>query len=103
MCLTQVQGDQKNFFGGSDQNVPKVTIKFSVREQGCQLVYFQTQIPNLSKYLRVIDWNMLLYFMPIGNIFWIFGLSMTIGTFCVHLVYFSGLSTTYQEKSGNPV
>jgi hypothetical protein len=25
------------------------------------------------------------------------------GTFCVHLVHFSGFGIMYQEKSGNPV
>jgi hypothetical protein len=27
---------------------------------------------------------------------------MTFGTFCVHLVHFSGFGIKYQEKSGNP-
>jgi hypothetical protein len=27
---------------------------------------------------------------------------LTFGTFCVHLVHFSGLSIMYKEKSGNP-
>jgi hypothetical protein len=25
--------------------------------QGCQMVYFQTQNPNLGKFLRALDWK----------------------------------------------
>jgi hypothetical protein len=34
-------------------------------EQGCQMVYFQTQNPNLGKFWRALEWNILIYFMPI--------------------------------------
>jgi hypothetical protein len=36
------------------------------------------------------------HFRGIWDILW------TFGTFCVHLVHFSGLGIMYQEKSGNP-
>jgi hypothetical protein len=45
-----------------------------VREQGCQMVCFQTKNPNLGKFWRVIDWKMLIYFMAIWNILWRFGI-----------------------------
>jgi hypothetical protein len=33
--------------------------------QGCQMPYFQTQIPNLGKFFRVFQWKMLVYFTAI--------------------------------------
>jgi hypothetical protein len=39
------------------------------------MVYFQTKNSNLGKFLRALDWRMLIYFMAIWNfwlIFWIF-------------------------------
>jgi hypothetical protein len=41
-------------------------------DQGCQMVYFQTKNPNFGKFLRVLQWTLLVYFMAIY----------------VHLVYF---------------
>jgi hypothetical protein len=38
-------------------------------QQGCQMVYFQTENPNLGKYWNALDWKMLIYFMFICNIF----------------------------------
>jgi hypothetical protein len=69
--------------------------------QGCQMVYFQTKNPNLGKFWRALDWKLLLFyghleqFTVIWDIFWPFG------TFCVHLVHFSGFGIMYHEKSGN--
>jgi hypothetical protein len=37
------------------------------RNQGCQMVYFQSQNPNLGKFWRSSDWKMLIYFMAIWN------------------------------------
>jgi hypothetical protein len=51
----------------------------SVSKQGCQMVYFQTQNPNLGKFWSVLQSKMLVYFMAIRNIF--FG----------HLVYFMAI------------
>jgi hypothetical protein len=72
-------------------------------QQGCQMVYFQTQNPNLGKFWRVLDGKMLLYLMAIWNVLWTFGI------FYDHLVHFvfiwyifSGFGIMHQEKSGNP-
>jgi hypothetical protein len=72
-------------------------------DQGCQMVCFQTQNPNLGKFLRVLDWKILIYLMAIWNILWRFGI------FYGHLVRFvfiwytfSRFGIMYQEKSGNP-
>jgi hypothetical protein len=61
------------------------------------MVCFQTKTPNLGKFLRDLDWKMLIYFMAVHYKLW------TFGKFCVDLVHFSGFGTTNQEKSGNPV
>jgi hypothetical protein len=47
---------------------------------------------------------MLIKFMAIWNIFIdIWDILWPLGTFCVHLIHFSGFGNMYQEKSGNPV
>jgi hypothetical protein len=38
--------------------------------QGCQMVYFQTENPNLSKFSRALDWKLLIYFCPFGVFYW---------------------------------
>jgi hypothetical protein len=43
-------------------------LKLSHRDQGCQMVHFQTKNPNLGKFWRALEWEMLLYFMAIRNI-----------------------------------
>jgi hypothetical protein len=50
-------------------------------QQGCQMVYFQTKYPNVSKFWRVKQWKMSVYFMAIWYILWPFGI------FYDHLVY----------------
>jgi hypothetical protein len=74
------------------------------RSQGCQMVCFQTQNPNLGKFWRTIDWKVLIYFTAIGIFYGHLGSFTTIwyilcsfGTF--FLVW---VSSTYLEKSGNP-
>jgi hypothetical protein len=42
-------------------------------KQSCQMVCFQTKNPNLGKFLRVLEWKMLVYFMAIRNILQSFG------------------------------
>jgi hypothetical protein len=37
-------------------------------EQGCQMVFFQTKNPHLGKFWRVLQWKLLVYFMPIWYI-----------------------------------
>jgi hypothetical protein len=49
--------------------------------QGCQMVYFQTQIPILGKFWRVLKWKVLVYFMTLGFFLRPFGI------FYGHLVY----------------
>jgi hypothetical protein len=63
------------------------------------MVYFQTKNPNLGKFLRSLDWKVLIHFMAIWNIL------RTFGVFCDHLVYFVfiwyifyGFGITYQEN-----
>jgi hypothetical protein len=47
--------------------IPKLDRK-KRRNQGCQMVYFQTKNPNLGKYWSDLDWKMLIYFMAVCNI-----------------------------------
>jgi hypothetical protein len=37
----------------------------TLRDQGCQMVYFQTKNPNLGNLCSVLEWKILVYFMPI--------------------------------------
>jgi hypothetical protein len=48
---------------------------------GCQMVYFQTENPNLGKVWRVLQWKKFEYFIDIWSILCPFG------TFCSNLVY----------------
>jgi hypothetical protein len=74
------------------------------REQGCQMVSFQTKNPKLGKFWRVLHrlenvnifYDRLEYFTVIRDIL------LTFGTFSVQLVHFSGFNIMYEEKSGNP-
>jgi hypothetical protein len=45
------------------ENSTMKTINYS--DQGCQMVYFQTKIPTLSKFWRALQWKMLVYFIYI--------------------------------------
>jgi hypothetical protein len=67
------------------------------------MVCFQTKNPNLDKFLRVLLWKILLYFMTIWPI--LRPLEIVYG----HLIYFVALWYIFprfgilaQEKSGNP-
>jgi hypothetical protein len=53
----------------------------SAGDHGCQMAYFQTKNTNLGKFLKALDWKMLIYFMYIWNIL------RTFGKFYDHLVY----------------
>jgi hypothetical protein len=71
--------------------------------QGCQMVCFQTKIPILGKFWRVLKWKILVYFMTIWSIL------LLLEIFYVHLVYFvviwynfSRFGILYEEESGNP-
>jgi hypothetical protein len=35
------------------------------RSQGCQMVYFHTKNANFGKFLKVVGWKMLVYFVAI--------------------------------------
>jgi hypothetical protein len=37
-------------------------------------VSFQTKTPNLGKFWRALEWEMLLYILAIWNILWSFGI-----------------------------
>jgi hypothetical protein len=68
------------------------------------MVYFQTKNPNLGKFLRTLDWKMLIYIMDYWNILRTFGkiYDHLCSTFGVDVEHFSGFGITYQEKPGNP-
>jgi hypothetical protein len=81
--------------------VGKMPFQHYGRNQGCQMVYFQTKNPNLGKFWRVLQWKMLVYFFTIWSIL------RPIGIFYGHLVYFVVIWYTLphfgilcQEKSG---
>jgi hypothetical protein len=72
-------------------------------DQGCQIVCFQTNNPNLGKFFRVLLWKILVYFMTIRSIL------RPLKIFYEHLVYFVVIWYIFprfgildQEKSGNP-
>jgi hypothetical protein len=52
--------------------------KWLQESQGCQMVYFQTKNPNLSKFGRALEWKILVYFMVIWSILWPFDIFMAI-------------------------
>jgi hypothetical protein len=43
------------------------------RNQGCQMVFFDTKKSNLGIFLRALEWKTLVYFMDIWNIVRTFG------------------------------
>jgi hypothetical protein len=67
------------------------------------MVYFQTKNPNLGKFWRELQWNMLVYFMDIWFILWPLGLFHSNWVYFVVIWYiFPVYGMWYQEKSGNP-
>jgi hypothetical protein len=52
------------------------------RHQGCQMEYFQIKNINLGKFLRVLQWKIMVYFKGTGSILQAFGI------FYGYLVYF---------------
>jgi hypothetical protein len=84
--------------------VGKVKNRENHADQGCQMVYFQTQNPNLDKFWRVLQWKMLVYFMALLSILRPFGIFLY-----GHLVFFMAIwyifpsfGILYKDKSGNP-
>jgi hypothetical protein len=51
---------------------------------GCQMLYFKTKNPILGKFLRVLKWKVLVYFMALCSILRPFSI------FCGHLIIFHG-------------
>jgi hypothetical protein len=43
-------------------------------EQGCQMIYFQTNNPTLDKFSRALEWKRLVYSIAIWNILRQFGI-----------------------------
>jgi hypothetical protein len=41
--------------------------RYTLLDQGCQMVYFQTENRNLGKFWRVFQWKMLVYFRDIWS------------------------------------
>jgi hypothetical protein len=58
------------------------------------MVYFQIKNPNLGKFLRALDWKMLIILWPFGTFYGHFGYFMTIWYIS------SGFGFMHQEKSG---
>jgi hypothetical protein len=67
-------------------------------QRGCQMVYFQAKNPTLGKFLRALDFKLLMYFIAVWNI------CQTFGIFFDHLVHFVFIWYIFPvlEKSGNP-
>jgi hypothetical protein len=63
------------------------------RIQGCQMVYFQTKNPNLSRFCRVLQKKMLVHFMVICHNVWTFGI------FPGYLVYFCPILVRRSKKN----
>jgi hypothetical protein len=64
--------------------------------QGCQVVYFQTKIPNSGKFWRALECKMLVYFMTVWYNLWPFVIV------CGHLVHFSQFGTFGSRKIWQP-
>jgi hypothetical protein len=67
---------QSFYFGAGEKKAKSALV------QGCQMVYSQNKNPNLGKFWRALDGEMLLKFMAIGNIL------QTFRIFHDHLVHF---------------
>jgi hypothetical protein len=64
---------------------------------------FKPKNPDQGKFFRVLQWNVLAYFMASGPILQLFGiLNGSIGTLNGYLVHFSRFGKLYQDQSGNP-
>jgi hypothetical protein len=74
--------------------------------QGCQMVYFQTKIQILGKFLRVPNGKVLVHFTALWSVLRPFGIFWVIWYILGHLVYFwsdifSHFGMLRKEKSGN--
>jgi hypothetical protein len=72
-------------------------------DQGCQMVYFHTQNPDLGNFWRSFEWKMMVHFSTIWNILRSFGIMYYhLVIIVVILVYFSLFACLDQEKHGKP-
>jgi hypothetical protein len=62
--------------------IARMLSMLSVVHQGCQMAYFETKIPNLGKFWRVLQWKMMVYLIAILVYF------MAIWSILVHFVNF---------------
>jgi hypothetical protein len=80
-----------------------VQIGPTARKQGCRMVYFLTKNRYLGKFGRALEWKILVYFMPIWNMLWHFGIFYgNFGSFVVIWNIFPHFGILGGERSGNP-
>jgi hypothetical protein len=67
LCLEKSGNpDVHHFFRGKSSTKAKILVTLvDCPLLGCQMVYFQTKKPNLGKFWRALDWEMLIYIMAI--------------------------------------
>jgi hypothetical protein len=63
VCRCRAGQRLKKFFGCRDDRVTRLAETGRFYNQGCQMVYFQTQIQCLGKFLMVLKWKLLEYIM----------------------------------------
>jgi hypothetical protein len=82
-----------NFSGVSCEGAENsVTTNLEREDQGCQMAYFQTKNPNLSKFWSILQWKILLsfglfyghlvYLMAISYILWLYGVFFPVLVCC---------------------
>jgi hypothetical protein len=64
------------------------------------MAYFQTKNTDLGKFWRVLQWKVLVYYMPIWSIIWLF--EYILWPFGILRFMFSRFGMFPQEKYGNP-
>jgi hypothetical protein len=69
---------------------------------GCQMVYFQTKIPNLGKFRRVLQWKMLVFLWAFGKFYGHLVYFMAMGIFDDFLVYFFTFWYVVERKFWQP-
>jgi hypothetical protein len=75
----------------------------SARQQGCQMVCFQTHNPKLGKFWRTLDWQKVIYFTAIWNIYGHSGYFITLWhILCSSGTFLFRCGIMDQEKSGDP-
>jgi hypothetical protein len=75
------------------------------KDQGCQMVYFQTKTTNFGKFWRALHSleNVVLFYVHLEYFADIWYILMTIWYILCSLgAFFPGFGIMHQEKSGNP-